>query len=153
MTPANFRADYACTGNTLIWLAGIRGKTLIWLACIRGITCSLATNKFYRECQPIKWECYLCKRSQRGEENWFLSPWKLIFITVENGFLPPWKLIFTAVENWFLLPWKFIFTTVDFDFYYHGKLLLTAWEFFFLSRHPYLHLNVLASQDEHKLQA
>jgi len=27
VTPANFRVGYACTGNTLIWLAGIRGKT------------------------------------------------------------------------------------------------------------------------------
>jgi len=27
LTPANFRAGYACAGNTLICLAGIRGKT------------------------------------------------------------------------------------------------------------------------------
>jgi len=27
VAPANFCAAYACTGNTLIWLAGIRGKT------------------------------------------------------------------------------------------------------------------------------
>jgi len=42
LTPANFRAGYACAGNTLICLAGIRGKTcnaLIWLAYIRGKTC------------------------------------------------------------------------------------------------------------------
>ena len=29
MTRVNFRAGYACTGNTLIWLAGIRGKTCL----------------------------------------------------------------------------------------------------------------------------
>jgi len=28
VTRVNFRAGYACTGNTLIWLAGIRGKNL-----------------------------------------------------------------------------------------------------------------------------
>jgi len=28
VTPANFRAGYACSGNTLICLAGIRGKNL-----------------------------------------------------------------------------------------------------------------------------
>ena len=28
MTPANFGAGYACVGNTLICLAGIRGKNL-----------------------------------------------------------------------------------------------------------------------------
>ena len=44
--------------------------------------------------------------------------------------------------------WKLIFTTVGFDFYYHGKFL-PLWNFYFLHRHPYLHLTVLAIQDEH----
>ena len=48
----------------------------------------------------------------------------------------------------FLPPWKLIFTTVGFDFYYHGKFL-PLWNFYFLHRHPYLHLTVLAIQDEH----
>ena len=62
VTRANFCARYACTGNTLIWLAGIRGKTcntliwlagirgktyntLIWLAGIRGKTCSVTSEQ------------------------------------------------------------------------------------------------------------
>ena len=61
VTPTNFRAGYACTANTLvwlafavktcnalIWLAYIRGKTchtLIWLAGIRGKTCWMATEQ------------------------------------------------------------------------------------------------------------
>jgi len=145
VTRTNFRAGFACTGNTLIWLVGIRGKT-----CLVGT--------FYREFQPIKWECYLCTRwwasftananqsyesvtcarvastevcaCHRGKNlifyhrgNWFLPPWILIL---------QWKLIFTAVEiaftileiyfyyhrNWFLSPWQLSFTTMVIYFYH-----------------------------------
>ena len=39
-------------------------------------------NKFYRECQPIKCERYLCTRSQRGNLR-LTQEKKLIFTTVE----------------------------------------------------------------------
>ena len=114
VTTANFCAGYVCMGNTLIWLAGIRGKTcstLIWLAGICGKTCSTAiwlvafavklvpwpANKFYRECQPIKWECYLCTRSQHGSLRVSRGK-KIDFYHRGNWFLPPWKLIFTTMQ-------------------------------------------------------
>jgi len=81
VTPADFRARYAWTGNTLIRLAGIRGKACLagslsgklrvlnwwvrfetraqvklsfdWLAFAVNLVC-WPPNKFYRECQPIK---------------------------------------------------------------------------------------------------
>jgi len=49
----------------------------------------------------IKWECYLCTRSQHGslrvshgEENWFLPLWKLIFTTMETFFFSPRKFFY-----------------------------------------------------------
>jgi len=71
------RAGYACTGNRYTthfdWLA-FAVKLVRW-----------SPNKFYRKCQPIKWECYLCTRSwhrslhvSQGE--------KLIFTTLEIHF-------------------------------------------------------------------
>ena len=124
-TRANFRAGYACTGNTLIWLACIRGKicnTLIWFWLAFAVKLvRWPPNKFYRECLAIKWECYLCTRSwhrslrvspgkkidfyHRGNwiyhlGNWFLPHYILI--------LPPWKIDFYHHGNWILPPWKLI---------------------------------------------
>jgi len=50
VTRLNFCASYACTG-------------IDWLAFAVKL---LVVGNFYRECQPIKWECYLCTRSQHG---------------------------------------------------------------------------------------
>jgi len=81
-------------------LAGIRGKIVTlsfdWLVFAAKLG-RWTPNMFYRECQPIKQECYLCTRSghrslrvSQGKKidfyhhgNWFLSPWKLISTTVE----------------------------------------------------------------------
>ena len=89
-------------------------------------------NKFYRECQPIKWEYYPCTRSRHGS------------LRVSQGR----KLIFTTMEidfyhrgNWFLTLWKLIFITVEVDFYHRGndfyyrwKLIFTVLDFFIFIR-------------------
>ena len=132
LTRANFRAGYACTGNTLIWLAGIRGwtfntliwlagirgktcNTFIWLAGVRGKTCSLAPNKFYRDCQPIKWEYYLCTRSRHGSLR-VSQGRKIDFYHRGNWFLNTLETDFYHRGNWFLLTyrWKLIFTVLEF---------------------------------------
>ena len=121
----NIRAGYACTGNALIGLVGIRGKT-----CFSGQLHleNCHQNKFYRECQPIQWERYPCMRSQR----WYLcltQGKKLIFTTVEIDFYHR--------GNWFLPPWKLIITTGEIDFYHHRKenvwfQLTSFYSFYFL---------------------
>ena len=138
VTPANFCADYACTGNTPIWLADIRGKTChrtsftanasqsnesVTSAHARGHRTSSCVTWARLASQPVC-GCY------KGR--------KLIFIVVDigsyhrgNWFLPPWKLIFTTVENSFLPLWNF-------------------WNFYF-GWAPVPAFDVLASQDDHML--
>ena len=118
VTPANFCTGYACTGNTLVWLAGIPGKTFV----------RCPATRLYRECQPIKRECYLCTRFKphqpiRHARNFLGTAARQTSFTANasqsnervtcprvagtevcgcyrgrNWFLPPWKLIFTAGE-------------------------------------------------------
>jgi len=105
VTPANFPAGYACTGNALIWLAGIRGKTCSLateqvlprtpanshrtsftanasqsnesVTCARGHWTGFTANTS----QSNESVTYLCTRS--GHRSLQVSQGKLIFITVE----------------------------------------------------------------------
>ena len=90
-------------------------------------------NKFFRECQPIKWERTPARVvdteiARVTGENWFLTPWKLIFTTVEIDFYHHWKLIFYHRGNWILPPWKIDWKLIflppwKIDFYHRGKLI------------------------------
>jgi len=84
VTPANFCVRYACTGNTLIWLAGIRGKTCHGTS----FTANASQSN----------ESVVCARVAGTEVCGCHGGRKLIFTTVEINFYHG--------GNWFLLPWK-----------------------------------------------
>ena len=82
-------------------------------------------NKLYRECQPIKWECY-CVKNQ-------FPPWpNSISKVVKINFLPHetpghFRAGYACTGgNWFLLRWKLISTNVEIDFCHGGKLIFTT---------------------------
>ena len=129
--PANFCARYACTGNTLIWLAGIRGKTFS-VATRAQVTLSFDWLAF--AVKLVRWPrtSFTGNASQSNESvtcanvasagkkidfyhrgNWFLSPWKMDFYHLGNWFLPPWKIDFYYLGNSSLPPWILIFTTME----------------------------------------
>ena len=87
VTPANFCAGYACTGNTLIWLVGIRGKT-----CSVGRRASFTANASQSN------ESVTCARVAGTEVCGCHRGRKLIFTTVEIDFYYRGKLIFNALE-------------------------------------------------------
>jgi len=102
----NTRAGYACTGNAPIGLVGIRGKTCFGKTCLGGkiartlrnfLDRAAHQNKFYRECQPTKYERYPCTRSQHGSLRLTRGK-KIIFTNVEVD----WAVLYCAlmtVEN------------------------------------------------------
>ena len=99
-----------------------------WLTFAVKLVLAGHRTKLYRECQPIKWECYLCTRAWPPNKLvcYLCTPSqpaslrvsqgkKIDFYRRGNWFLPPWKLIFTTVE--------IDFTSMEIDFYYSGKLI------------------------------
>ena len=99
--PANF---YVRTGNTLIWLAGIRGKT-----CSNKFYRECQPIKFYREWQPIKWECYKFFLPRNASQTNESVTCACVAGTEVCGCHGGWKLIFT---------------TVEIDFYHRGNFFL-----------------------------
>ena len=158
VTPANFRAGYACTGNTYIWLAGIRGKT-----------CSLVTEQVLprmpdnqmRVLQVLprmpanqmsvtsftanasqsneSVKCFTANASQSNES----VTCARVAGTEVCGCHGGRKLIFTTVEidfyhgrYWFLPLWKFFSHYGNWFFYHHGSWFFPPWKVFLNGNKP-----------------
>ena len=127
VTPENFRARYAWTGNTLIWLAGIRGKACLAGSCtwkiarvpnwlVRFETRAQVTLTFDWLAFAVKLACYPPNKRMPANQMRVLPVHAL----------PTRKFAgVTVEENWFLPPWKLIFTTMEIDFYHCGNWNLT----------------------------